>query len=241
MALSTSADPSIPFAEFPKIPRLSREVIVTEKIDGTNAQVHIQHDPHSNGVGERTDDGYGICVYNERAQCFYSIRAGSRTQWITPEHDNHGFAKWVFAHAQELSELGEGQHFGEWWGSGIQRGYGLTKGEKRFSLFNVGRWAPGGKDESSKPPCCHVVPILWRGKLDEFMGDSVDVVTSVAGDPVYASPMSILLDDLRRNGSHAVPGFMRPEGIVVFHTAGRCMFKKTLEHDDVPKALLQEN
>jgi len=26
-------------------------------------------------------------------------------------------------------------------GSGIQRGYGLPKGEKRFSLFNTRRWA----------------------------------------------------------------------------------------------------
>ena len=32
------------FIEFPKMARLSREVIVTEKLDGTNAQIFIQHE-----------------------------------------------------------------------------------------------------------------------------------------------------------------------------------------------------
>ena len=106
------------FTEFPKMARLSREVIVTEKIDGTNAQVCI---------GE---DG--------------SMLAGSRTRWITPQDDNHGFAAWVEAHREELLTLGPGRHFGEWWGSGIQRGYGLK--EKRFSLFNARRWCQHGAE-----------------------------------------------------------------------------------------------
>jgi hypothetical protein len=87
-------------------------MIVTEKLDGTNAQVHI------------TDDG--------------RIFAGSRNRWITPDADNFGFARWVAEHEEELRALGPGSHYGEWWGSGIQRRYGLD--EKRFSLFNVGRW-----------------------------------------------------------------------------------------------------
>jgi hypothetical protein len=32
---------SVSFAEFPKMARLSRECIITEKIDGTNAQILI--------------------------------------------------------------------------------------------------------------------------------------------------------------------------------------------------------
>ncbi|MES2133853.1 MAG: RNA ligase family protein [Bacteroidota bacterium] len=32
---------NLDFLEFPKMPRLSREVIITEKIDGTNAQLLI--------------------------------------------------------------------------------------------------------------------------------------------------------------------------------------------------------
>src|SRR4051812_31897860 len=102
-----------PFEPFAKIARLSRDVIVTEKIDGTNAQIFI-------------DDMGSV------------IKAASRTQWITVENDNHGFARWVDENKAELMKLGPGRHYGEWWGAGIQRRYGLK--EKRFSLFNVSRW-----------------------------------------------------------------------------------------------------
>ena len=100
------------FVAFPKIPRLSRRCVITEKIDGTNACIFIGED------GE--------------------FLVGSRTRWITPENDNHGFARWAYEHKDELLGLGPGRHFGEWWGQGIQRGYGLK--EKRFSLFNTSRW-----------------------------------------------------------------------------------------------------
>ena len=60
-------------------------------------------------------------------------------------------------------ELGVGQHFGEWWGFGIQRGYGLH--ERRFSLFNTGRWS----DPAVRPACCGVVPVLADG---DFTGAS---------------------------------------------------------------------
>ncbi len=174
------------FKEFPKMPRLSREVIVTEKIDGTNAQVCI------------TEDG--------------RILAGSRTRWITPEADNFGFAAWVRDNADDLAKLGPGIHFGEWWGAGIQRRYGLA--EKRFSLFNVARWG------DSRPACCDVVPVLYRGLF----------CTSVVEQ---------CISDLRQNGSRAAPGFMRPEGVVVFHVAGNVGFKKTLEKDEVPKTIAE--
>src|SRR5271154_6281092 len=121
------------FVPFQKIGRLSREIIVTEKIDGTNALIEI------------TEDG--------------DFRIGSRTRWLTGTEDNHGFARWALDHRDELiGGLGAGRHFGEWWGSGIQRGYGLK--EKRFSLFNVHRWGV------TRPECCHVVPELWRGDFD---------------------------------------------------------------------------
>lgn len=54
----------------------------------------------------------------------------SRTRWITPEDDNYGFAKWANENKEELLKLGIGQHFGEWWGSGIQRGYNLQRWKK---------------------------------------------------------------------------------------------------------------
>lgn len=188
------------FQEFPKIARLSREVIVTEKIDGTNSQIFIE----------------GNCIY-----------CGSRNRWITPENDNFGFARWVRDHEQELFDgLGPGRHFGEWWGSGIQRGYGLPKGEKRFSLFNTVRWCLSGQEpkiistdekgnvkmQSIIPACCSLVPVLWTGIFS-------------------TTAINLALADLEHNGSRAVPGFMNPEGIVVYHIAGNVAFKKTLGND----------
>lgn len=183
---------NIPFVEFPKMPRLSREIIITEKIDGTNASVTI------------TEDGQFL--------------TGSRTRWITPDNDNFGFSKWAHDNRDDLMRLGIGTHFGEWWGLGIQRGYGLS--ERRFSLFNVSRWGDGGKDAESRPGCCRVVPVLYRGQFD--MGH-----------------INGRLDVLATSGSAAAPGFMKPEGIVIFHTAANLCFKKTIFKDEVPKALAE--
>jgi hypothetical protein len=195
------------FIPFPKLARLSRECIVTEKIDGTNSQVHI------------TEDG--------------QLLTGSRTQWITPEQDNYGFARWVAEHREELLTLGKGSHFGEWWGQGIQRKYGLK--EKRWSLFNVARWCLHGetpqriptadprieKYQNVLPPCCSLVPVLYRGI---FSTDAVEAAISA----------------LRQNGSMAAPGFLRPEGVVCYHVAGNVGFKVTLEGDGVPKGLFTD-
>lgn len=197
---------NLEFQEFPKLARLSREVIISEKIDGTNAQVLI------------TEDG--------------QIFTGSRTRWITPQDDNFGFAKWVEENKEEVLKLGAGRHFGEWWGSGIQRGYNLPKGEKRFSLFNVSRWALYGtepqriinadprieKYQDVLPSCIGLVPILYRGIFDTSVVDNV-------------------LRNLKEHGSAASPGFMKPEGVVVFHVSGNLGFKKTIEKDEVPKSM----
>ena len=173
-----------PFTPFPKIGRLRRSIIVTEKIDGTNASVYVPE-----------DDG--------------PLVAGSRNRWITPEADNFGFAAWVRDNAEGLRTLGPGLHFGEWWGQGIQRRYDQDR--KRFSLFNVDRWA----DE--RPECCDVVPVLGRvGELDTEM-------------------VRECMTSLRVTGSAAAPGFMRPEGLVVFHPQSRQSFKWTFEKDDAGK------
>jgi hypothetical protein len=179
------------FREFLKIPRLNRDCIITEKIDGTNAQIFI--------------DETGLV-----------LRAGSRSRWITPLEDNHGFAKWVEEHREELLTLGPGRHFGEWWGSGINRGYGLTKGDKRFSLFNTSRW-----NAENTPACVGVVPILYQGP---FRTDAVE--NAVA--------------ELRATGSVAAPGYMNPEGVVVYHVHGNCFFNVTLQNDEMPKSLVDK-
>lgn len=174
----------IPFVEFPKIPRLKRDIVITEKIDGTNAQIVVPA------------DGGPLLV-------------GSRHRWITQEKDNYGFARWVKENEETLrAGLGLGTHFGEWWGAGVQRRYGLT--EKRFSLFNVGRWSDG------PPPLCSVVPVLYRGAWSQ---EAIDLA----------------LEKLRSEGSVAAPGFMNPEGIVVFHVASGRLFKVTTENDGQPK------
>jgi len=153
-------------------------------------------------------DGTNASIFIDEAGNFLT---GSRTRWITPEDDNAGFSKWAHAHKDELMLLGPGMHYGEWWGLGIQRTYGQT--EKRFSLFNATRWS----DElGQRPACCSVVPIVHYGLFD-----TAQVLEAV--------------EKLRTGGSLAAPGFMRPEGIVVFHHATKQLFKKTLEKDEKPK------
>lgn len=176
------------FLPFQKIARWSRKIVITEKIDGSNAQIEV------------LEDG--------------SIRAGSRNRWLTLEADNFGFARWVREHAEELSALGPGRHYGEWWGLGIQRGYGLK--EKRFSLFNASRW---DGVVATPPACCHVVPVI-----------------AIAAEPDSdAHPIRDALSWLRLNGSAAASGFMNPEGIIIYHGASRQLFKKTLERDEYHK------
>ena len=115
------------FKPFEKIPRWSRGIVVTEKIDGTNAVVAICALPDDEVMPTETP------LVAVRGKLL--IYAGSRSRWVTPASDNFGFAAWVQENADELAKLGEGYHYGEWWGAGIQRRYGLDT--KRLSLFNV--------------------------------------------------------------------------------------------------------
>lgn len=168
------------YPRFLSIPRLHRTCIVTEKLDGTNALVAI------------SDEG--------------EVRAGSRNRWVQVDNDNFVFAGWVRQNEEDLRKLGPGLHYGEWWGLGIQRGYGLY--ERRFSLFNTSRWS----DPAVRPACCHVVPVLWRGMFD----------TTIVQQALITLGMT---------GSQAAPGFMDPEGICVYHEAARSLFKVTLGSD----------
>jgi hypothetical protein len=169
-----------PFQPWPSIPRLKRGCVITEKLDGTNAQVYISDD-------------------------LSIVAAGSRNRWLVDGADNYGFAQWVADHTEELRRLGPGHHYGEWWGHGIQRGYGIK--EKRFSLFNTSRWG-----DADKPECCGVVPLLYVG----------DYTTTCVDD---------VMRTLHYDGSVAAPGFMNPEGIVVYLPAAKQMFKVTLDGD----------
>ena len=190
------------FIKFPKIPRLKRGMFVTEKIDGTNAQIYIDY----YAAIEKINDCNVVGTKDELI-----MFAGSRNRYLTFDKDNYGFFKYAQAYSTELFKLGTGRHYGEWWGQGVQRGYDLK--EKRFSLFNVGRW---GRPEATLPDCVYVVPELYRGEMD------ISVVNE-------------LIEGLKIGGSVAAPGFMRPEGVVVFHTAMNGYFKVMCENDDLPK------
>jgi hypothetical protein len=185
---------TIEFRGFAKISRLTRECVITEKIDGTNGCIYI------------AEECKPIELKSGRIVPFL---VGSRSRWIYPENDNHGFARWAYENKDELLRLGPGQHFGEWWGLGIQRGYNMK--EKVFSLFNVAKWT-----DDVRPKCCRVVPVLHEAIFD-------------------TNSCNACLDELRINGSKASPGFMKPEGIVIFHKAGNLMFKKTIEKDEEGK------
>jgi hypothetical protein len=166
---------------------------VTEKVDGTNGLV---------SVGE---DGL--------------VRAGSRNRWLTVSDDNFGFAAWVEANADEIRKLGPGNHYGEWYGRGIQRGYGLF--DRRFALFNVRRWhMVGGTSPlwgsgnagpfatTEAPACCQVVPLLG-------------VVEACEIEEVLRYFCS----------SWIVPGYERPEGVVIGHKPSGDLYKYTFGGD----------
>lgn len=196
------------FVPFPKMARLRRDILITEKIDGVNAQIVIV---------PRGTYADGNLFGKPVADCgAYWIYAGGRNRWVTQEDDNFGFAGWVQDNKEELVKLGQGRHFGEWWGRGINRGYGIQ--DRRFSLFNVSRWSHPDSIKSL-PECCDIVPLLYSGPFSTEATDSALRCLEVAG-------------------SRAAPGFMNPEGIAVWHTAANVGFKQTLKDDGMPKSLV---
>lgn len=237
------------FCEYPKTPRLFRDIIVTEKIDGTNAQVVVID---LSVMPPSMLDFSNVPILASLSGpngMMHAIAAGSRNRWLTPQSDNFGFAKWVVENAEQLMRLGPGRHFGEWWGSGIQRGYDQPPGVRHFSLFNVSRWdqdiwesdeqlryqrelaqvarklklpdtesvpaehAPATRRFVAPPACCQVVPVLYHG-------------------PFHMEAIKDQLYELKIYGSSAAEGFMRPEGVVVFHTGANQVFKAFCNPED---------
>lgn len=186
------------FEPFPKIPRLSREMVISEKLDGTNASILFQPDG--------------------------SWKAGSRNRWLSSEADNYGFYSWVNkVHDYLFKLLGVGRHFGEWWGCGIQRTY--DKNTKCFSLFNVSKWGFLADPEYIKS----------QGQL-VLNGVPVSCVPVLAtGLQFDTEIINLTMQALHATGSRASPGYMNPEGIVVYHKGSNCLFKKTFEHDEMGK------
>ena len=203
----------IEFQKYGKTPRLFRDIVVTEKLDGTNVAVIIEEiDPEYDY--EYTEQGLTLAMV-ERDGKTYAVAAQSRNRLIFPGKttDNYGFASWVYTNADQLFDLlGEGRHYGEWWGQGVARKYGL--GYKKFSLFNTERYA--GLHEEVTGNWIDTVPVMYEGEFDQ----------------------NIIIEcllDLKHNGSLASPGFMNPEGICVYHTQSHQVYKVTLDNNDKGK------
>jgi hypothetical protein len=177
------------FEKYAKIPRIRGvRLTITEKLDGTNAQIVIPEDTNE------------------------PLQVGSRNRWITPGKgtDNYGFASWVQVNESMLRRLGPGRHFGEWWGVGVARTYNLI--DRRWSLFNVYRFVDGLP--AGLPSNVGLVPVLYQG---DFSMDAIEQAKS----------------QLATGGSVAVPGFMKPEGIVcrVQGGSGEIVWKWTFDGD----------
>lgn len=206
---------TIEFQAWPKTPRLFRDIVITEKIDGSNSAIIIQEiDPH-----EATNpDALAIVKIDDD---YYEVGAQSRKKLITPGKttDNYNFAQWVQGNAELLVEqLGPGRHFGEWWGKGIQKRYGDLD-YRVFSLFNVGRYGDTffrTEDLNGTPVNVESVPVLYEGPFSE------EVIHLVA-------------KELLKNGSLAAPFAPNPEGLMIYHTQSRKAYKFTFDNNDKGK------
>lgn len=172
-------EPIVEFKAWEKIPRDSNEtVVITEKLDGTNACVVIQ-------------DGVIVAVQ-------------SRKRFICIGADNYGFAGWVEVNNDDLLTMGDGYHYGEWVGLGINKNPHELK-DKRFYLFNSGRW---GVNNPDTPKCVYVVPVL---AYREYTNTLVDETMAT----------------LKESGSH-IGG--SPEGVVTYYTRTRRYAKTTYDY-----------
>lgn len=147
------------FEKFPKMARLKRECVITEKIDGTNAQI----------------------VFNDEGE----MLTGSRNRIIVPGDDNYGFAAWANENQLNLFKvLGKGRHYGEWWGQGIQRKYRMET--RNFSLFNTARWMNDDMEKLTAVPGLNVVPILYSGIFSDDASNNAMAALDQHGS--YAMP-----------------------------------------------------
>ena len=184
------------FEKFGKIGRLNKTCTITEKVDGTNAQIMF--------------DEFGNFLVGSRKREIFP----NGTEGQPKSCDNAGFALWVNDNHEELFEyLGEGRHFGEWAGKGVQKRY-KNLDEKRFYLFNTFRF---GTEENPVPDYLlevglDVVPILYEG-----------VFTTELVDDVMLS--------LKHEGSW-VDESDNPEGVIVYHHGLRTYAKVTFDFDE---------
>lgn len=214
------------FREWPSTARIFRDITITEKLDGTNACVIFERAPYPN----LSPDACNLRTIRDGDQAYYTY-AQSRNRLITPSKDNAGFAKWVEQNAERLFYvLGEGRHYGEWWGQGIGRKYDMDR--KVFSIFNTAGWY---KEEVNGLTITtsrafrafgsglniNVVPVLFQGMFSE------ETIRDYA-------------HWLKTHGSYATheytgDNFKNPEGICIYHKSADIVLKYTLDNNDKHK------
>lgn len=165
-----------PHKTFQKIPRLGRQVVITEKLDGTNALVAIHHDPAM------------------------PLAVGSRNRWLSAgkTSDNYDFCRWVLDNEEAIRRLGPGWHYGEWWGMGIARRYNIA--ERRWSLFDT-RWTMDELRDRGLPANVGVVPTLVTAPLEPLktavdpVGHAIDWLyrEGSAAAPGFRNPEGIVI------------------------------------------------
>lgn len=202
------------FQRWGETPRLFHDkgIVITEKLDGTNAAVIIEPVPGDDIRAVADADVANSLAVVRSIHGVVLVGAQSRNKLLTLAEDNAGFAAWVFNNALTIAnDLGYGRHFGEWWGNKIQRGYGLLNASERyFSLFNVAKWAGANSFFSTEE--LGVVPVLYDGPFSQIA-------------------INVTLFNLQQQGSRAYHGYMRPEGIVIYHRAANQVFKVTFDGD----------
>lgn len=187
------------FKSFSKIEHLDKiSISITQKMHGTNAQ---------------------ICIWEEDG--VMHLKCASRSRWLIPGDDNHGFAKFVYENKDEFIEkLGVGRHYGEWCGPRINAGEGLK--EKTLFLFNWRRW-----DSVELPPCTKSIPlILSTERLPILYGIEISFCEFDVRN-ISDQCLSLLKD----TGSMAVEGYMKPEGIVI--DIGGKFYKKVFDESEI--------
>lgn len=158
-------------------------VTITEKLDGTNGCVVVK-------------DGAVVGVQ-------------SRSRAIKVGDDNFGFASYVDANKDALATLGDGYHYGEWAGPGIQKNPHKLE-QKTFFLFNTFRPA------DTLPSCVQNVPVLFRGTF--------------GGTEQLDTIMLALAESADKEG-------YTPEGIIVYFHGFRTTVKYTYHANKAKWAL----
>lgn len=203
------------FRSWGKTPRLYRDIVITEKVDGTNAAVIFEElaegeARHPESLAVITRDGIN-----------YQVGAQSKNRLITPGKatDNYNFAQWVRENRELLFDrLGPGHHFGEWAGKGIQGRYGDID-YRVFSLFNTARHKETffyTEPINGTRVMVESVPVLYEGT---FSGEAVQGAIKI----------------LREFGSAFEPFHRNPEGIVIYHTQSKQSYKVTFDNNDKGK------